>query len=64
MNYPAVAARQRVENGPVEHEHAPHLAGALAGVVKRSLVFAAQITAHPDQGGIESFVHPRSLPQE
>ncbi len=52
----AVDPRQGVEDGAVEHEHAPHLPGCEQGVVQRGMVIGAQVSAQPDQGAVQGLV--------
>ena len=53
-----VSARQRLEDGGVEHEHAPDLLGGPQCVVQRRVVVRAQIAPEPDQRLLQSPLHP------
>ena len=53
----AVGTGQGVEDGAVEHEHAPHLPRRAQRVVQCRMVVGAQVAAQPDQRAVDRFVH-------
>ena len=54
---PSVHARQRVENVPVKHKQAVHLAAGLQRQAQCRVVVYPQIAAKPHQSGLKLFVH-------
>ena len=48
-----VDAGQRVQDGAIQHKHAPDLPRRAQRVVQRGVVFGAQIAAQPDQCAVD-----------